>query len=121
MQSEAIVCEVRYRLDPEKLAEFEEYGRAWIRLIERFGGTHYGFFLPRAAPSDTTISFPGRGRQGDVGVAVALFGFPNDAAYRRYRTELPLDPEAAAVIARFAEPPFESYERIFLQPLSGEL
>lgn len=121
MQTTAIVCEVRYRLDPERLAEFEDYGRAWVCLIERFGGTHYGFFLPREAPSDTTISFPGKGRQGEGNIAVALFGFPDDAAYRRYRTELPRDPEAAKVIARFAEPPFESYERLFLEPLSGAL
>ncbi|UAK25462.1 NIPSNAP family protein [Sphingomonas nostoxanthinifaciens] len=121
MQSEAIVCEVRYRLDPDKLAEFDDYGHAWVRLIERYGGTHYGFFLPRAAPSDTTISFPRRGQQGETDVAVALYGFPDDAAYRRYRTELPLDPEAKIVIERFAEPPFKSYERVFLQPLSGQL
>ncbi|WP_066725674.1 NIPSNAP family protein [Sphingomonas pituitosa] len=121
MQATAIVCEVRYRLDPERLAEFEDYGRAWVHLIERFGGTHYGFFLPRDAPSDTTISFPGKERQGEDNIAVALFGFPDDAAYRRYRTELPQDPEAVEVIARFAEPPFESYERLFLEPLSGAL
>jgi len=118
---EAIICEVRYRLDPERLEEFEAYGRAWIALIERYGGVHYGFFLPRVAPSDTTISFPDKGRPGADDEAVALFGFPDDESYRRYRTQLPLDPDGAAVIERFADPPFESYERVFLRPLSGQL
>lgn len=121
MQSNAIICEIRYRLDPDRLAEFEDYGRAWVRLIERHGGTHYGFFLPRAAPSDTTISFPGKGQPGADDVAIALYGFPDEAAYQRYRMGIPLDPEAAPIIARFEDPPFKSYERIFLRPLSGRL
>ena len=121
MQDGAVVCEVRYRLDPERLDEFRDYGRAWIRLIERHGGTHYGFFLPRAAPGDTTMSFPGKGQAGRGDEAVALFGFPDEQAYRNYRTQVPLDPEGAAVIERFRDPPFLSYERIFLEPLSGQL
>ena len=116
-----IICEVRYRLDPSRLEEFEQYGRAWTRLIERHGGVHYGFFLPRAAPSDTTISFPGKGQSGADDEAIALFGFPDDESYRKYRAQIPLDPEGAAVIERFADPPFKSYERVFLQPLSGRL
>ena len=119
MQNEAVFCEVRYRLDPDRLDEFRDYGRAWTRLIERHGGTHYGFFLPRAAPGDTTMSFPGRGQAGRDDEAVALFGFPDEEAYRNYRVQVPLDPEGAAVIERFRDPPFTSYERIFLQPLSG--
>jgi hypothetical protein len=113
----AVFCEVRYRLDQGKLEEFEDYGRAWVRLIERHGGVHYGFFLPRAAPSDTTISFPGRGQAGAENVAVALYGFADEAAYNNYRVQVALDPDAAPVIERFADPPFQSYERIFLSPL----
>jgi hypothetical protein len=121
MPADAIVCEVRYRLDPDRLDDFAEYGRAWVRLIERHGGVHYGFFMPRAAPGDTRMSFPDKGQAGADDEAIALYGFPDDAAYRHYRTQVPLDPEGAAVIARFAEPPFKSYERIFLRPLSGRL
>lgn len=117
MKARPVFCEVRYRLDPHRLAEFEDYGRAWIGLIERFGGTHHGFFMPRSAPADTTISFPGRGSAGADDVAIALYGFPDEAAYQRYRDEIPRDPQGAAVIARFADPPFRNYERIFLQPI----
>ncbi|WP_276204608.1 hypothetical protein [Sphingomonas panacis] len=40
MQAKAVFCEVRYRLDPDRLKEFEDYARAWVRLIERHGGVH---------------------------------------------------------------------------------
>ena len=50
-------------------------------------------------------------------VAVALYGFPDEQAYDAYRQQVALDPEGASVIERFAEPPFENYERTFLQPL----
>ncbi|MFA5969184.1 MAG: NIPSNAP family protein [Sphingomonas sp.] len=117
-QVTAVFCEVRYRLDPTRLSDFEDYGRAWIKLIERHGGVHLGFFMPRAAPSDTTISFPDKGRSGAEDVAIALYGFPDEDAYNNYRTQISLDPEAAPIVERFAEPPFQSYERIFLSPLS---
>lgn len=116
-QATAVFCEVRYHLDPSRLSEFEDYGRAWVKLIERHGGTHLGFFMPRAAPSDATISFPDKGRAGAEDVAIALYGFPDEEAYNRYRMQVSLDPEAAPVIQRFAEPPFHSYERVFLSPL----
>lgn len=113
----AVFCEVRYHLDPNRLSEFEEYGRAWTKLIERHGGVHHGFFMPRPAPSDTTISFPGKGRSGADDVAIALYGFPDEEAYNNYRAQVSFDPEAAPIIERFAEPPFQSYERIFLSPI----
>jgi len=118
MQPKAVYCEVRYHLDPDRMGEFEDYGRAWVRLIERHGGAHHGFFMPRAAPSDSTISFPDRGRAGTENVAIALYGFPSEDAYNNYRAQVALDPEAAPIIERFAKPPFQSYERIFLSPLT---
>lgn len=120
MQEKAVFCEVRYRLDPENLQDFKEYGQAWVRLIERHGGVHYGFFLPREAPGDDRMSFPDKGRSGAPDEAIALYGFPSDEAYQRYRQQVPLDPDGAAVIQHFADPPFRSYERIFLQPLSEQ-
>jgi hypothetical protein len=118
MQAKALFCEIRYRLDPDRLEEFEEYGRAWTRLIERHGGVHYGFFMPRGAPADATISFPDKGQMGAEDVAVALYGFPDEEAYSNYRTQVGLDAEGASVIERFSDAPFKSYERIFLSPLS---
>lgn len=55
-----ITCYLRYIIDSDKVAEFEEYGRMWIPLVERFGGRHHGYFLPH---------------EGANNVAVALFSF----------------------------------------------
>ena len=41
-----ITCYLRYIIDPDKVAEFEEYARMWIPLVERFGGRHHDYFLP---------------------------------------------------------------------------
>jgi hypothetical protein len=114
--SNKLVCEVRYELDPDRLDEFAEYARTWTRLIRRHGGVHYGFFMPRAAPAGTPMSFGGLGSAGPANEAIALFAFPDDDAYRRYRANVAADPEGMAANARFATPPFRSYRRCFLEP-----
>jgi len=63
---------LRYIIDPVKTAEFEHYAKLWIPLVERFEGTHHGYFLPH---------------EGANNIAVASFSFPSLAAYERYRTE----------------------------------
>lgn len=45
-----ITCYVRYVLDMQQLEAFAEYGRLWIRLINKLGGTHHGYFLPSQDP-----------------------------------------------------------------------
>lgn len=67
-----ITCYIRYTIDMHKVNEFEEYARRWIPLVERFGGTHHGYFLPHESNSD---------------LAVALFSFPTLARYEQYRKE----------------------------------
>jgi hypothetical protein len=110
-------CLIRYVLDPAKTAEFEHYGRLWIKLIEKFGGTHYGYFLPGEGPA-AEFSFPGVGSTGPTNVAIALFSFPDLAAYERYRHRAAHDDEARAATAYVQETKcFLSYERSFLQPL----
>ena len=41
-----VTCYVRYIIDPYQLAEFEHYAKLWIPLVNKFGGTHHGYFLP---------------------------------------------------------------------------
>ena len=65
-----ITIHLRYEVDPHKLADFEEYGRRWIHLVNRLGGTHHGYFLPS---------------EGDSDEAFALFTFPSLAEYEQYR------------------------------------
>jgi hypothetical protein len=97
---------LRYIIDPDKVGEFEEYGRMWIPLVERFGGRHHGYFLPH---------------EGANNVAIALFSFPSLAAYEQYRAAAGGDAECqrAYEFARRTRC-ILSYERSFLRPVFGD-
>ena len=98
-----ITCYLRYTIDPHKLAEFEEYARRWPALVEKFGGTHHGYFLPH---------------EGANHIAVALFSFPSLAAYEDYRMKSQSDPDCIAAYAlEQANRSILSYERSFMRPL----
>jgi hypothetical protein len=90
-------------------------------LIGKYGGTHYGYFVPGRDGDnfpDAAFSFPGLGTAGPANVAVALFSFPNIEAYEKYRRDVAEDGECQAATARFNETKcFSSYERTFLFPI----
>ena len=112
-----LTCFLRYTLAPGKQAEFERYVEKWRELITRHGGTHHGYFMPRAAPADSAFSFAGVGRAGPDNVAVALFSFPDEHAYEAYRQGVAADPECGPAAALFTETGcFLDYERTFLSP-----
>lgn len=116
-----ITCFIRYTLNGEKLADFEQYARVWMRLIEKYGGTHHGYFIPHEAPPAASFSFAGIGEDGPHDVAVALFSFPTIEAYEKYRREVSDDPECQAETRNFHETKcFTKYERTFLQPVSRD-
>ena len=98
-----ITCYLRYVIDPFKLKEFEHYGKLWIPLVEKFGGTHHGYFLPG---------------EGANNVALALFSFSSFAAYEHYRAQSFQDAECQAAF-RYAEETrcIISYERSFFRPV----
>jgi len=98
-----ITIHLRYEIDPDKVAEFAEYGRTWIRLVTKLGGTHHGYFLPS---------------EGDSDEAFALFTFPSLADYERYRTASATDAECIAAF-QFAKDTkcIRRYERRFLTPM----
>jgi hypothetical protein len=114
-------CVIRYVIDPNKLSEFKEYAHAWISLIEKYGGTHHGYYVPAEAGDslpDATFSFPGLGTEGPDNISVALFSFPNVEAYESYRKDVSEDDRCKAATARFNETKcFSSYERSFLIPI----
>jgi hypothetical protein len=114
-------CFIRYTIDPNKIKEFEEYAHAWIGLIEKYGGTHHGYFLPGQSLDELpnpTFSFPGLGKEGPKNIAVALFSFPSLKAYETYKRDVAEDPKCKAMTARFNETKhFLSYERTFLKPI----
>jgi len=114
-------CVIRYQIEPDRLDEFREYARTWIALIRKYGGTHHGYFVPGTDADslpNAAFSFPGLGSDGPANVAVALFSFPDVAAYEEYRRAVADDDECKAATARFNEAKcFSRYERTFLVPI----
>ena len=116
-----ITCFLRYSVDPDQLAEFEQYARTWVNLIERFGGTHHGYFIADETPASATFSFPGIGEEGPKNVAIALFTFPTIEAYDSYREKVAKEPECHAATARYeATKFFTRYERTFMRAVDGD-
>lgn len=98
-----ITCVVHYTIDPSKIGAFEEFAAAWIRLVNRHGGEHHGYFLPGEGASDQ---------------ALALFTFPSLAAYEEYRQRFGVDPEfIAADRIRDESGCVIRYDRTFMRPL----
>ncbi len=99
-----ITCVVDYTIDPTKIEAFERFGRRWIELVERHGGTHHGYFLPSEGASDR---------------ALALFSFPSLGAYEQYRSLFGHDPDfLAADRIRDESNCVMRYDRSFMRPLS---
>lgn len=98
-----VTCYLRYVIDPSRLKEFEAYGKMWIPLVEKFGGTHHGYFLPS---------------EGANNIALALFTFPSLAEYERYRQQSMQDAQCRAAF-KYAEDTrcILSYERSFFRPV----
>jgi hypothetical protein len=114
-----ITCFIRYVIDSEKVADFEHYARVWMPLIEKYGGTHHGYFMPEDTPASAAFSFPGIGEEGPDNVAIALFSFPTIEAYDSYRERVAEDPECHAVTQHFNESKcFVKYERRFMRAVA---
>jgi hypothetical protein len=79
-QKMAIVCIIRYEIDPYQRDAFKEYAARWGRIIPRCGGALIGYFLPWQG-----TNYVGWGLIG---------GFDSLAAYERYQERLHQDPEA---------------------------
>lgn len=94
---------LRYVLNTAKVKEFEHYGKLWIPLVAKFGGTHHGYFMPS---------------EGANNIALSLFTFDSLASYETYRLASFKDPECQAAF-RYAEETqcIVSYERSFFRPV----
>ncbi len=116
--SHPVTCQIRYTLDLSQLDAFESYACTWISLIERYGGTHHGYFIPRSNPDQVGASFPGLGYDGPTNIAVAMFTFADEDSYRLYRNRVATDPECLSAAALVRETGcFTRYERLFLHPV----
>ena len=113
-----ITCHLRYFIDPHNVAAFEHYARVWMKLIEKYGGTHHGYFVSDETAPAAAFSFPGVGEPGPENVGVALFSFPSVDAYENYRREVKNDPECRAATNHYKETKcFTKYERTFVRPV----
>lgn len=101
-----ITCFIQYEVNPATITEFEEYAKMWIPLVEKFGGTHHGYYLPHESPSD---------------LAVCLFSFESLADYESYRTRAADDPECQKAV-EFADSIgcIKRYDRYFLRPVARD-
>lgn len=98
-----ITCVVRYTIDPGQLDAFERFAREWMRLVDKHGGRHHGYFLPAEGASDE---------------ALALFSFDSLAAYETYRQRFGSDEEfIAADRIRDDSGCVLRHERTFMRPL----
>jgi hypothetical protein len=94
--------------------------RAHFPAFECSVTIHHGYFIPRPTPDGVGVSFPGLGQDGPADVAVAMFTFPDEESYRRYREMVASDPECQSASALVRETScFIHYERLFLQPVLG--
>ena len=74
----AIVCFIRYEIDPFQRDAFQRYAEQWGRIIPRCGGDLVGYWLPTKFAGPTNS-------------ALALINFPTLAAYEQYRERLAKD------------------------------
>ena len=96
-------CHVTCKIDPAKTEGLEIYAKAWIPLVERFGGTHHGYFLPHEGPND---------------LAFAAFSFASLVTFETYRTQSTDDPDCkAAYDFAVRTKCFLRYDRHFLRPV----
>ena len=98
-----VTCYLKYVIESSKLSEFETYAKFWIPLVNKFGGTHNGYFLPS---------------EGANNIALALFTFPSLAKYEEYREKSFKDPKCIEAF-QYAEKIkcIISYERSFFRPV----
>jgi hypothetical protein len=101
----AIVCFIRYQIDPFQREAFEEYAKAWGRIIPRCGGELLGYFTPHEGTND---------------IAWGLIAFESLAAYETYRAALRNDSEAMANFSMAAGKKFIlREERNFVRAVEG--
>lgn len=81
---------IRYKFNPEKLADIVQYFETEQPVIERSGGRIVGYFLP--------TDFAGANDE-----AIGLIDLPSLAAYEGYRKTLADDPEHQENVARLQQ------------------
>lgn len=71
-----ITCFIEYKVDPFKIAAFEQYAKNWGEIIPACGGDLLGYFMPHEGTNYT---------------AYGLISFNSLADYESYRARLKTD------------------------------
>jgi hypothetical protein len=74
-----ITCIIRYHIDPNKKAAFEQYARNWGQAIPRCGADLVGYYAPH---------------EGSSTLAFGIYAVESLAAYEQYKARLAVDPLA---------------------------
>ncbi len=74
-----ITCIIRYHIDPNKKAGFEQYARNWGQAIPRCGADLVGYYAPH---------------EGSSTLAYGIYSVESLAAYEQYKARLAVDPLA---------------------------
>ena len=93
---------IRYRIDPFKRDQFEDYARRWHDIIPANGGELLGYWMPHEGTND---------------IAYALISFDSLASYETYRSRLKADEANFAFADR--EQLIQSEERTFLRKVEA--
>ena len=98
-----VTCFIKYIINPDKIVQFEHYGKLWIDLVNEMGGIHHGYLLPH---------------EGANNIAYASFSFPSLAEYEIYRSKIHHSSKCLEAL-QFANDTncIVSYERNFLRPV----
>jgi hypothetical protein len=91
-----LLFEIHYR--PFSTRCFEDYGKRWIKLVNRFE-EHHGYFLPS---------------EGANNIAFAMFSFPSLTEYENYRLILKI--KNVLKHLKLQRIRLLSYERTFFAP-----
>ena len=98
-----VTCFLKYVVNPNKVKEFEHYGKLWIDLVNEMGGLHHGYLLPHEGPNN---------------IAYASFSFPSLTAYEEYRNKIPNCPKCQNAVEYYKKTAcFLSFERNFFKPI----
>jgi len=71
-----LTCVIRYQIDPNKKALFEQYARNWGQAIPRCGANLIGYYAPH---------------EGSTSLAYGIYNIDSLAEYERYRERLSRD------------------------------
>ena len=103
----SVTCFIQYKIDPDKISEFEAYATQWADIIPACGGDLIGYFLPYESSNN---------------IAYGIVIFNSLACYEAYRSKLKRDPEGSANFAFARKHQFIIEEsRFYLRPVESTL